>query len=303
MKRICVFAGYAPDGKIKQAEIYYLRKLSEISDIIYIADSDIKKDELKKIEKFCIYTKAKRHKNRDFGSYKLGYLYTKKQNLLNNCDELMFVNNGMLGPLFDLKPYMKKMEKTADFWAMCVHYDRRTKRTFGESYFLVFSKKVFMSNTFDKYIESINEPDPKRGCVVYEEGLSETLLKAGFSLSGLLGIHKNGFVYKDKIFPLIKRGFPMLKRQLFTQFTPQKTLYRLEKLKKFAPNFPIENALSIMNKTKDLDLKKLSNIKGIKQKLSLSKKEYWIRIYRAFGTYFFFLRKYKSIPKDHIFKP
>ena len=45
MKRICLFAGYDSKNIIHDYVIYYLKELSTVADVYYMADNEISDDE------------------------------------------------------------------------------------------------------------------------------------------------------------------------------------------------------------------------------------------------------------------
>ena len=98
MKRLALFAGYDKDGIIDDYVVYYLRELSKVADIIYVADCAMPKAELDKIYPYTIKAMAQYHGEYDFGSYKRAYLYAKKHKILDNYDCLILCNDSVYGP-------------------------------------------------------------------------------------------------------------------------------------------------------------------------------------------------------------
>ena len=118
-KRLVIFAGYDKDNMIDDYVIYYIKELKKIADIIYVSDCNMLENELSKISQYCIHIINGRHGEYDFGSYKRGYFYAKEKNILKDYDYLMFINDSVYGPFFDLKEIVEKMEnKNYDAWSM-----------------------------------------------------------------------------------------------------------------------------------------------------------------------------------------
>ena len=111
--RLFIFASYDRDGIIDETLLYYLRALSELGDIIFTMDNDISSTELDKVKKIpnVISATASRHGEYDFGSYKRGYEYAEKNNLLKDYKFIYLVNDSVFGPLFNLKPILERMER------------------------------------------------------------------------------------------------------------------------------------------------------------------------------------------------
>lgn len=191
MRRAVVFAHYDKDNIIDDYVIYYLKALKESAhEIIFVSCKSLSDTEKAKLDGIADFIIAETHDEYDFGSYKRGYLYLKDR--LNDFDELIFANDSCYGPLYPLQVVFDEMEREEhlDFWGI-------TKNKFGlikkndkyivthrphiQSYFVVFSKKIFLSDVFDKFMASVKHLDCKNDIVMnYEIGLSEILTNAGF---------------------------------------------------------------------------------------------------------------------------
>lgn len=191
MRRAAVFAHYDKDNIIDDYVIYYLKALKELAhEIVFVSCKNLSDTEKEKLGGIADFIIAENHDEYDFGSYKRGYLYLKDR--LNDFDELIFANDSCYGPLYPLHGIFDEMERNehCDFWGI-------TKNRFGllkdgegyriaerphiQSYFLVFSKKVFTSNIFDEFMHSIKSLDNKNEVIInYEIGLTEKLISAGF---------------------------------------------------------------------------------------------------------------------------
>ncbi len=156
MKRICLFAGFNINGIIEDYVIYYLQELSKISDIYYLADNKIMPKEFEKITPYVKGAYGYKHGKYDFGSW---------QELINKIswekiaeyDELILTNDSVFGPLYDLQEFIESIEKDKE-WDLCginTAYDFHTWHL--SSYFLVFRKNGFLSETFKEHINSIEK--------------------------------------------------------------------------------------------------------------------------------------------------
>ena len=193
MKRAAVFAHYDKDNLIDDYVVYYVKALSEICEkVILVSCVDLPAEEKEKLTGIADHIIAEQHNEYDFGSYKRGFLYLHDNNLLQDIDSLIFANDSCYGPLFSLKNVFTEMDsRHADFWGI-------TKNRFGmafaepknivcvrphiQSYFLVFSRKVFNSECFVEFMKNIRAETTKDAIVIkYEIGLSELLIQNGFS--------------------------------------------------------------------------------------------------------------------------
>lgn len=157
-KRVAIFASYNKENKISKYVIYYLTELKKVVDsIIFVSDNFIDETELKKIEHLVVHTSCYRHKSYDFGSYRIGFLWALKHGLLKNADELIFLNDSCYGPVFPFKEVFTTMsEKNCDFWGLVESYEPVHHIL---SFFMVFKKNVFNSNTFISFVTSFKQLD------------------------------------------------------------------------------------------------------------------------------------------------
>lgn len=204
--RLAVFAHYDKDNYIEQYVIYYLKELKKVADkIVFVSDSNLKNSELKKLDGVVDKTIAERHGEYDFGSYKRGYLYLKNNDLLRQCDELIFANDSCFGPLVSFQKIWTKMNSkafdngklcvknkihenntTCDFWGITEYKDETTPLHI-QSYFLVFKRQVFNNAIFDNFMKSVKKELIKMDVVrKYEIGLSQVLLANKFKMHTLI---------------------------------------------------------------------------------------------------------------------
>ena len=219
MSRLAIFAFWDKDSIINDYVLYYLKKLSmSVDNIIFSADCDIDENELEKIRSYAQYIINGRHMEYDFGSYKRGFLFAKENNLLNDIDELIFCNDSCFGPFFVFLIYFEKMSKSlCDFWGM--NLNKQIKIHIG-SFFLVFGKKVFNSDSFFDFINNVKKENSKQDVILnYETSLTQYLYNSGFSY-GYCFPYPSSFRIYNTIFNEIKnRQYPFLKKSiLFGQF-------------------------------------------------------------------------------------
>lgn len=69
MKRICLFAGYDSNNIIHDYVVYYIKELSTVADVYYMADNEISDDEKSKIAPYVKGAYGYKHGKYDFGSW------------------------------------------------------------------------------------------------------------------------------------------------------------------------------------------------------------------------------------------
>ena len=108
MRRICLFAGYDKENVIQDYVVYLVKKLSQISDVYYMANGKISPEELIKIAPYTqmFYTGA--HSQKDFGSWK--YIIDKLGwNKISQYNQLILCNDSIYGPFYDLNTIFKPL--------------------------------------------------------------------------------------------------------------------------------------------------------------------------------------------------
>ena len=102
MKRICLFAGYDNKNIIHDYVVYYLKELSTVADVYYMADNEISDDEKAKITPYVKEAYGFNHKKYDFGSWQelIKIIGWEK---LSEYDELILANDSVFGPLYPIK--------------------------------------------------------------------------------------------------------------------------------------------------------------------------------------------------------
>lgn len=181
-KRYAVFAGYNPDGTVAPYVFTYLKALNEVTDgVVYIADSELNPEEEQKLKGLTIYTQHIRHGEYDWGSYKQGYNWLKRNGYLNKADELIFANDSCYAPLGgSFKPMFDKMDtrKELDFWG-----DSQNKafQPHLQSYFMAFRRPVFMAPEFRSFLNSVRHLDYSFQYIhTYETNFTKHLAALGF---------------------------------------------------------------------------------------------------------------------------
>ena len=110
MKRICLFAGYDSKNIIHDYVVYYLKELSTVADVYYMADNEISEHEKSKIAPYVKGAYGFNHKKYDFGSWQelINILGWEK---LAEYDELILTNDSIFGPVYPIKELFDKIEK------------------------------------------------------------------------------------------------------------------------------------------------------------------------------------------------
>lgn len=245
VRRICLFAGYDPDGLMDEHVVRYLRELSRHADVYYLADCDMEREQLSLVAGVTRGAWALRHGEYDFGSFSRLARDLVGWGVIETYDELILANDScyLLG---SLDQALERMDTVAcDWWGM-----QLTKRNFAgvdthdgampmeevrdtllpdtelsyinslhvSSYFVVYRKPVIDDAGFRRRLDMVTAQDSKSDTIrKYEIGISRYLLSQGYRVDAFIpGLHGYHPVYTARHFELIERGFPFLKRLLLS---------------------------------------------------------------------------------------
>lgn len=255
VKRLCLFAAYSGIGRVEDYAIYYVKAMSELADVYYMADCSMNKDELDKLQPYVKDAVGFRHGKYDFGSWqelinKLGY------DKISEYDELILCNDSCFGPLCDLAPFFDAAgkDKDCDFWAFTYNYMQEPNTWHLQSYFLVFKKQVVHSKAFKEFMSTIKAEASALDVIVkYESALTPILEDAGFQGGFFIPLAKDIYTnWKD----YLKNGLPLFKVKvptvsLFARSTD--CMYGWDRLvTKLFPDYPI-NLIHEYIKVRNID--------------------------------------------------
>ena len=214
-KRLFLFAGYAADGILDDALIFYIRELAKLGDVILCMDSDCTESELNKVKPYTIARMGRRHGEYDFGSYKRAYQYAKQHKILPGYDFVYVVNDSVYGPLHELKPILEQMEsKNTDAFGMVE--SRHTHYRHIQSWFMGMQKSVFLSDWFDEFIMSVKQqPHKYLITVLYENKFTDILEEHGGTWYCPFVCRGRSVYNKPK--KLFRMGCPFIKKMSFTR--------------------------------------------------------------------------------------
>ena len=295
MKRLCLFAGYDKKGIIHDYVIYYVKELSALSEVYYMADNEISDEEKSKIMPYVKGAYGFHHKKYDFGSWQELIKIIGWEKILE-YDEIILANDSCFGPLYNIKPVLEYAgQNNCDFWGI---QTGTIEHIHLQTYFIVLKKQVAASKVFKDFFESVKEHKDKHEIIVYNEiRFTKLLLEAGFKAKKLINTHAGLY---GEWRTCVKLGIPLIKTAVFKDIHEQhrfQTLTGYDKLiKKYAKNYNIElidNYIKEMNiqrdyKNPDMKYRLYSIKRALKDfrkwliQIRIRKK---VKIIRIFGIY------------------
>ncbi|MDE5615509.1 MAG: rhamnan synthesis F family protein [Alphaproteobacteria bacterium] len=243
VKRLFLFAGYDPNGRIDSSLVYYVRALSALGDVVVHMDCDSTDNSIQRLAPYTVHAAATRHGEYDFGSYKRAYIWACENLNINDYDFVYMVNDSVYGPLYDLGPFLEKMESNAwdAFGPVC---NPKTAHPHIQSWFIGMRPSVFKSDWFATFITSVR-PQADKGTItkLYEQGFTTAVAAHGAAWGCIYTVANRG-VY-NKIKSLYRRGLPFMKKVAFTRHGGRlghQILYVLNHIPTEARSAILENA-------------------------------------------------------------
>lgn len=230
-KRLFIFASYDKENMIDEALLYYLRALDKLGDIIFTMDNDAPAAELAKVKALpnVIHAAAVRHGEYDFGSYKRGYEYAAKKDILKKYDFIYFVNDSVYGPLRDLGPILEKMEaeNAGNAFGM-IGLHSTLKEQYGypdhvQSWFVGIAASLCATPWFEQFMKSVEHQESKNQIIwKYEIGLSQLLMSHNVKIGRLENKISGLKMYAGHV-----KGMPFLKKATVNKIPKTKELMRI----------------------------------------------------------------------------
>jgi hypothetical protein len=225
-RRLCIFAHFDAQNEVKPFIAHYVRKLREdCDDLVFVSVSQLPESEQQKLRPSARSIYLKENEGYDFGMWK----HALERVDVSSYDELVLANSSVFGPLGSLGPIFQKMsEDSCDVWAMT---DNTEIDWHLQSYFLVFKRKVLLSDEFKRFWTAVL-PYKSKDQVIrsYEVGMSVYLKERGFLLKPFarmsdlprVGLRDSLLRKKRRSNPtcayplsLIAAGMPLVKVELF----------------------------------------------------------------------------------------
>jgi lipopolysaccharide biosynthesis protein len=194
-RRLVLFAHYDVNNIVSDPDLYLTRELATVcSDLVFVTNSVLSVDEMKKLRPFCSQLLARNNTGFDFAAWR-DAIETLGWNALRSYDEVVLANNSCYGPIFPISEMFSAMtKKPCDFWgvtgfpraensprAEAAFLLDRTIPAHLQSYFLVLKANVVGSEAFAQFWRRVENGDNFLQVVArYEIQLTETLARAGF---------------------------------------------------------------------------------------------------------------------------
>lgn len=211
--RVCIFAGFQPDG-IKDFIFDHIKYLKEQLNfnVCYISNCPVSLKDREKLAQFTVnIIVRKTNRGRDFAMYKEGIMHYKAQILKGKVENLLIVNDTIIGPFHNFNTIFNRYNNTekCDFWGILERGVEGNDKSFICSFFICFKQNVIQSEAFwnywQRYISFINN---RKYIIEFgEKRLSRKLVKAGFNYRAVLEVKDIEAFIKSNSIESLKEDF------------------------------------------------------------------------------------------------
>lgn len=203
--RIAIYIYFGKETVVSAENEYFIGSLySDVDYLLVVSNSRLSPAERTCLDRISSNIYCRDNVGFDFGAWKDAMSFLGIE-FLSAFDELLLVNSSCIGPFIPWSSVFETMEKkNDDFWGLTIFPelcesnrpeasylpDKRIPRHL-QSFFLAFTKKVFTSQAFEKYWESVSFATALIDVVWrFECTLTEHLAKSGFSYSAYVEDHE-----------------------------------------------------------------------------------------------------------------
>lgn len=192
MKRLGIFVFYDEDGIVDRYVQYYLEQMSFVLDrIVIVSNSAITENGKNILQKYSEDIRIRKNMGFDGGAYKDIIVDYLGKEVYQTYDQIVLFNDTVYGPVYDIKKIFAEMDEIdgLDMWGITEQSAHARCHEYVipphiQAYFLVFNKKLIMSDDFWEYWSKLQYPQNYDEAVMYfEGGISDFLRKKGYRLS------------------------------------------------------------------------------------------------------------------------
>ncbi len=178
--KVCVFVHWDGAGDVRDHVMHQVRSLAEAGiSVVFVTNSGfLRPDAMQRLQEVCAGVIVRSNVGYDFGAWREGFERLALPR--PDTEMVLMANDSVYGPLQPLDDLLGAIDfATADVWGCTESWQTRYHL---QSYFMAFSPAVVASQAWRSFWDSVR-PTWSKGWLIrlYEIGLTQTLLKAGFT--------------------------------------------------------------------------------------------------------------------------
>ena len=178
--KVCLFVHWDGAGDVRDHVMHHVRSLAQAGlSIVFVTNSGfLTPAAMAALQEVCAGVLVRANVGYDFGAWREGFEVLQLPR--PNTEMVVMANDSVYGPICPIDELLAKIDfKQADFWGCTESWQTRYHL---QSYLIAFSPKVVASEAWRKFWTTVRPTWSKAWLVrLYEIGLTQTLLKAGFT--------------------------------------------------------------------------------------------------------------------------
>jgi Lipopolysaccharide biosynthesis protein len=217
--RLAIFSFYDCEGHVDVYVIHLLQNVRIFVDyLVIVCNGNADKESSVFFREISDCFILRENIGYDAGGYKDAILWMSSENGIKGYNELILFNNTFFGFFYPLREMFSEMDKDReiDFWGITKHpcgelvNDYRFKEHI-QAYFLVIRKKMFHSQEFINFWQSMNYPiDYHMAVQQFEIAFTEFFTEKGFVCGAYCDLQKIGIKPKYGENPYLTYGYELI---------------------------------------------------------------------------------------------
>lgn len=214
-KKVCLFVCFAPNGELRPHALHFMRELRRIGYLVLAlaANDQPDLDTRDPGPETCDGLAARENVGYDFALWAAALIHDPR---LFAAEELLLVNDSLIGPLLPIDGLFENIETTnTDVVGLVDSYQHNYH---CQSFFLLLRKPAIASDAFVNYIKNVKSFANKNEVIrKYEQNFYSIMASSGLSFNiqfatARFGKGKNPTIQYWR--ELLALGFPFIKLQL-----------------------------------------------------------------------------------------
>jgi hypothetical protein len=178
--KVCVYVHWDGGGDVRDHVMHHVRSLAQAGlSIVFVTNSGfLRPAAMAALQQVCAGVLIRANVGYDFGAWREGFRVLQLPR--PNTEMVLMANDSVYGPISPISNLLGVIDlKQADFWGCTESWQTRYHL---QSYLMAFSPRVVASDQWKKFWDAVRPTWAKSWLVrLYEIGLTQTLLKAGFT--------------------------------------------------------------------------------------------------------------------------
>ncbi len=178
--KVCVYVHWDGAGDVRDHVLHHVRSLAETGlSIVFVTNAGfLRPTAMTALQDICAGVLIRSNVGYDFGAWREGFEILQLPR--PNTEMVVMANDSVYGPMRPLHDLIAAIDfSKADFWGCTESWQTRYHL---QSYLMAFSPRVVASDAWLNFWAAVRPTWSKMWLVrLYEIGLTQTLLKAGFT--------------------------------------------------------------------------------------------------------------------------